>query len=80
MAEPRKERRDGLVASSGASHQRAISLTKRTKEAIRLVEEADDAIKRRDKALDGLAQTVGGDRLAAIRNAQRHIGELLTDA
>jgi hypothetical protein len=46
--------------------------------AIRFSEQAAEAIKARDLALDRLKMKVGGDRLAAIRNGQLRIGYLMT--
>lgn len=49
------------------------------KEAERCCVAAKSALDRRDEALDELIALLGwGDRLAAIRNAQQRIGELMT--
>lgn len=56
------------------------ALTIAVKDAKVRKREADAAIKHRDEALKHLTSLLGGgDMLAAIHNAEKRIGQLLTD-
>lgn len=47
--------------------------------AIKAAEKAKAAQDAQDAALDGLRSMIGGDRLAAIHNGHKRIGELMTE-
>ena len=51
-----------------------------TQDAIKCCEVAAEAIRARAEALDRVREALGyGDRLAAIHNAHKRIGELMTE-